>query len=64
MTDIQAALGSMQMNRADEIIKERKSIAKIFDEEFKNLYFLQIPTESEGYSHGYQSILVYLCLMK
>ena len=59
MTDIQAALGSMQMNRADEIIKERKSIAKIYNEEFKNLSFLQIPKESEGYSHGYQS---YPCL--
>ena len=40
MTDIQAALGSMQMNRADEIIKERKSIAKIYNEEFKNLSFI------------------------
>ena len=31
MTDIQAILGSLQMNRAQEIVEERRSIAKNFD---------------------------------
>ncbi len=59
MTDIQAALGSMQMNRAKEIIKERRFLAQEYNKEFENLSFLQIPLEREGFLHGYQS---YPCL--
>ncbi len=59
MTDIQAALGSMQMNRATEIVKERRFLAQKYNKEFENLSFLQIPLEREGFLHGYQS---YPCL--
>lgn len=61
MTDLQAALGSKQMDRAAEIIAERKRLASIYDEAFSGLEWLQTPARLEGYSHGYQS---YACMFK
>ena len=43
MTDIQGALGASQMDRANEIITERRRIAKIFDEAFAELDDLKTP---------------------
>lgn len=37
MTDIHAALGLSQMQRLDEFVDRRHSIAKLYDEEFKDL---------------------------
>jgi len=61
MTDIQAALGSTQMNRAKEIVAERRTLAKRYDEEFDDLQWLQTPARLDGLGHGYQS---YACLFK
>ena len=61
MTDIQAALGSTQMNRAEEIVAERRTLAKRYDEEFDGLPWLQTPARLDGLGHGYQS---YACLFK
>lgn len=55
MTDIQAALGSSQMDRAKEIVAERRRIAKIYDEAFFELDWLRTPQCPDGYGHGYQS---------
>lgn len=61
MTDIQAALGSAQMDRADDIVKERQRLAKIYDEEFSELEWLQTPSVENDYEHSYQS---YPCLFR
>ncbi len=61
MTDLQAALGSAQMNRATEIISERQRLAKRYDEAFSKLLWLRIPIHRAGYEHGYQS---YPCLFQ
>jgi len=61
MTDIQGALGRTQMERADDILKERRRLAKVYDEAFSELEWLQTPTVPEGCEHGYQS---YPCLFK
>lgn len=55
MTDIQAALGSAQMDRAQEIVAERRRLAKIYDEAFKSLDWLRTPACPSEYEHGYQS---------
>ena len=60
MTDIQGALGLSQMDRAHEIVTERRSVASIFTNCFSNIDWLQVPCEPEGYEHGYQS---YPCLL-
>jgi dTDP-4-amino-4,6-dideoxygalactose transaminase len=61
MTDLQAALGSAQMERASSIIQERQALAKRYDEAFANLQWLQAPVHRKGFEHGYQS---YPCLYK
>ena len=61
MTDIQAALGSAQMDRAPKIISERQNLAKRFDEAFADLDWLQTPFTGQIYEHGYQS---YPCMFK
>ena len=61
MTDIQGALGATQMERANDIVEERRNIAKAFDTAFADLEELQTPFVHERYGHGYQS---YPCLLE
>jgi perosamine synthetase len=61
MTDMQAALGSAQMDRAAEIIAERQRLASIYDDAFADLTWLKTPAHVEGLEHGYQS---YPCLFQ
>lgn len=61
MTDIQAALGSAQMNRAHEIVQERRRLANIYNDAFSNLDWLQTPSCHDEYEHGYQS---YPCMFR
>jgi perosamine synthetase len=61
MTDLQAALGSAQMDRATDIITERQRLASRYDQAFENLAWLQTPAQLHGYEHGYQS---YPCLFQ
>lgn len=59
MTDIQAALGSAQMDRAARIVEERRMLAARYDQALVNISWLGLPEAPEGYEHGYQS---YPCL--
>jgi dTDP-4-amino-4,6-dideoxygalactose transaminase len=61
MTDLQAALGAAQMDRAADIITERQRLASVYDVAFANLSCLKIPVHMEGFDHGYQS---YPCLFQ
>jgi perosamine synthetase len=61
MTDLQAALGAAQMDRAQAIIDERRRLAGIYDQAFAKLPWLKTPARPEGYGHGYQS---YPCLFE
>jgi perosamine synthetase len=55
MTDLQAALGSAQMDRSAEIIAERQRLARVYDDAFADLAWLKIPAHVDGLEHGYQS---------
>ena len=59
MTDLQAALGSAQMDRASDIVAERQRLAAIYDEAFSHFDWLRTPFKNKGFEHGYQS---YPCL--
>lgn len=59
MTDIQASLGSAQMDRASDIVSERQALAQIYNDAFSDFECLKTPSCEEGYVHGYQS---YPCL--
>ncbi len=61
MTDIQAALGAAQMDRAQAIILERQCLASSYDAAFADLPWLKAPVNPEGYEHSYQS---YPCLFQ
>lgn len=61
MTDLQAALGSAQMDRAGDIIRERQRLAKRYDEAFAKLSWLHSPIHLNGFEHGYQS---YPCMFQ
>lgn len=61
MTDFQGALGSAQMDRASEIVAERRRLAGRYDAAFADLSWLRTPVEPEGYGHSYQS---YPCLFR
>lgn len=61
MTDLQAALGSAQMDRATDIIKERQCLADRYNAAFAELDWLQTPAQLKDYEHGYQS---YPCLFQ
>lgn len=61
MTDLQAALGSAQMARAEDIVKERQRLAARYDDAFNGMNWLQTPAKMAGYEHGYQS---YPCLFQ
>lgn len=61
MTDLQAALGSAQMERAAAIVAERQRLARVYDEAFAGLPWLCTPLHVAGMEHGYQS---YACLFQ
>ena len=59
MTDIQGALGSAQMDRAEAILGGRSRCARLYDEALDDVSWLQTPAIPDGYIHGYQA---YVCL--
>jgi perosamine synthetase len=61
MTDIQGALGSAQMDRADEVLDERRKRAATYDAELAGLDWLAPPIVPDGCVHGYQA---YVCLFR
>jgi dTDP-4-amino-4,6-dideoxygalactose transaminase len=59
MTDLQGALGCVQLDRADWILDERRRRARLYDEALAGLDWLRTPVTPAGNVHGYQS---YCCL--
>jgi dTDP-4-amino-4,6-dideoxygalactose transaminase len=60
MTDIQAAVGGVQLKKLDLFIDEREKWAKYYDEQLKDIDWLKTPTFSNTYKHGWQSYVVYI----
>ena len=60
LTDIQASVGIMQLEKLDWIVSERRKIAQKYHEALKNISFLKIPQEDKGYYSNYQSYSIYL----
>jgi perosamine synthetase len=64
LTDIQGAIGIVQMGRIDEIIAERRQLANRYYESLRNDKRLVLPYEPFGYKHVYQSYIVRLQTQK
>lgn len=61
MTDIQGAMGSVQMDRAQWILAQRTACAAYYDEALAATEWLTTPLTPAGYVHGYQA---YVCLFR
>ena len=60
MTDIQAAVGVVQMGRVDEIVAERRRLGRRYDELLATEDRVETPYVPEGFEHVYQSYNVRL----
>ncbi len=61
MTDLQGAVGVVQMERLGRILEHRTRLARRYDEALAGLGWLQPPRQEPGCRHGYQS---YVCLFQ
>jgi len=60
MTDIQASVGFVQLDKLQEIIDGRREIAAMYLEGLKDLDTIRLPYEPEGYFTNWQSFCIYL----
>jgi dTDP-4-amino-4,6-dideoxygalactose transaminase len=60
MTDIQAAVGIEQLKKLDWIVSERRKIAMQYLDAFKDISWIRLPFEQEGYFTNYQSFSIFL----
>jgi perosamine synthetase len=59
LTDLQAAIGCAQLDRAEHILEQRRHRARIYDRELASLEWLRTPRVPSHMEHGYQA---YVCL--
>lgn len=55
MTDLQGAVGVVQIKKLDTFIAERDQWAKFYSEELAAIPWLQTPSHEPAYRHGWQS---------
>lgn len=60
MTDIQASLGIAQLKKIDFILKKRREIVEKYNQEFKKIPYLVVPSEKKGNLTNYQSYTILL----
>ena len=60
MTDLQGALGTVQIKKLDQFIDERQKWAEYYSENLKNISWLRTPQVAEGYKHGWQSYVLFI----
>jgi dTDP-4-amino-4,6-dideoxygalactose transaminase len=60
MTDLQAAVGIVQLKKLDLFIDEREKWAHYYNEELKSIPWLRIPEVGKDYKHGWQSYVIYI----
>lgn len=60
MTDIQGAVGIVQLKKLDQFIDERQKWADYYEEGLKNIAWLSTPKVTAGYKHGWQSYVTFV----
>lgn len=58
MTDVQGAIGLIQLTRLDDLITERQKWAEFYQQELQDLEWITTPKVAEGYFHTFQA---YVC---
>lgn len=60
MTDLQAAVGIVQLKKLDLFIDERERWANFYNEQLKDLSWVTTPNYPADYKHGWQSYVIYV----
>jgi len=60
MTDLQASIGIIQLEKLDHFIDERSEWAKWYREQLESIEWLKLPQEPEYGQHGWQSFVTYV----
>jgi perosamine synthetase len=60
MTDMQAALGLVQLRRLDDMLAKRRELALRYSSRLRQLTWLALPQEPDGVRHNFQSYMVRL----
>jgi perosamine synthetase len=60
MTDLQGALGVVQLKKLDSFINERNDWANYYSENLKGINWLRTPKLPTGYKHGWQSYVTFV----
>lgn len=60
MTDLQGALGIVQLKKLDHFISERQKWAMFYNEQLGDISWLRTPVYNDRYSHGWQSYVLYI----
>jgi perosamine synthetase len=60
MTDLQGAIGLVQLGKLDKFIKERQYWAEYYKKELAPVSWLRTPSVPAGYSHGWQAYVCYV----
>jgi perosamine synthetase len=58
MTDLQAAVGLVQLSKLDRFLGERRSWAQFYEDALSEMNWLSPPAHPEDYAHGWQA---YVC---
>jgi perosamine synthetase len=60
MTDLQAAVGVVQIKKLDTFIEEREKWAAWYGEKLRDITWLRTPQFSSEYKHGWQSFVTFV----
>ena len=60
MTDLQGAIGLVQMKRLPALIKDRQLGASIYNEAFKEIEWIKLPKTPKDFLHSWQSYVLYI----
>ena len=60
MTDLQGAMGLVQLKKLSELIKERQQRALFYNEQLAEISWLSTPAVPAGHEHSWQSYVCYI----
>lgn len=60
MTDLQGAVGLVQLAKLDGFLQERRQWADYYTQQFATLDWLHTPTVTSAYDHGWQAYVCYV----
>jgi perosamine synthetase len=60
MTDLQGAIGVVQLSKLDTFINERQQWANYYQQELSAISWLRTPIVPQGYKHGWQSYVLFI----